>query len=208
MEPVMQLKLVATARDDPDEVNLSGPTIAHHNHSHVFVQSRTCTLCGSSFLLIWLYVPHVLYTIRYITCFATSKSIRSLCSISKSIWYSCPTSDSIRYLHHINNHLPSRTGLAGGCCFDFNRHNEHLFIVGTEEGKIHKCSKAYSGQYLETYEGREGTMDLSSEIYLGLYRWCIMWLITPYNAAIHDTQHVTNVHTFLPIFYVRKQTMN
>lgn len=67
MEPVMQLKLVATTRDDPDEVNLSG--------------------------------------------------------------------------------------LAGGCCFDFNKHNEHLFIVGTEEGKIHKCSKAYSGQYLETYQG-------------------------------------------------------
>jgi len=40
-----------------------------------------------------------------------------------------------------------------GCCFDFNKHNEHLFIVGTEEGKIHKCSKAYSGQYLETYQG-------------------------------------------------------
>lgn len=67
MEPVMQLKLVSNARDDPEEVNLSG--------------------------------------------------------------------------------------LAGGCCFDFNRHNEHLFIVGTEEGKIHKCSKAYSGQYLETYQG-------------------------------------------------------
>ena len=67
MEPVMQLKLVAASKDDPDEVNLSG--------------------------------------------------------------------------------------LAGGCCFDFNRHNEHLFIVGTEEGKIHKCSKAYSGQYLETYQG-------------------------------------------------------
>eukprot|EP00947_MAST-08B_sp_MAST-8B-sp1_P005113 g5113.t1 len=47
----------------------------------------------------------------------------------------------------------SLTGLAGGCCFDFNRTSEHLFIVGTEEGKIHKCSKAYSGQYLETYEG-------------------------------------------------------
>merc|ERR1711991_892339 len=45
------------------------------------------------------------------------------------------------------------SGLAGGCCFDFNRHNELLFIVGTEEGKIHKCSKAYSGQYLETYQG-------------------------------------------------------
>jgi dynein intermediate chain 1, axonemal len=33
------------------------------------------------------------------------------------------------------------SGLAGGCCFSFNKHNEHLFIVGTEEGKIHKCSK-------------------------------------------------------------------
>eukprot|EP00620_Florenciella_sp_RCC1587_P016723 CAMPEP_0182556028 /NCGR_PEP_ID=MMETSP1324-20130603/429_1 /TAXON_ID=236786 /ORGANISM="Florenciella sp., Strain RCC1587" /LENGTH=686 /DNA_ID=CAMNT_0024767851 /DNA_START=37 /DNA_END=2097 /DNA_ORIENTATION=+ len=47
----------------------------------------------------------------------------------------------------------SLSGLAGGCCFDFNRVSEHLFIVGTEEGKIHKCSKAYSGQYLETYIG-------------------------------------------------------
>merc|ERR1711871_960524 len=47
----------------------------------------------------------------------------------------------------------SLSGLAGGCCFDFNRVYEHLFIVGTEEGKIHKCSKAYSGQYLETYVG-------------------------------------------------------
>ena len=43
------------------------------------------------------------------------------------------------------------SGLAGGCCFDFNKVHNHLFIVGTEEGKIHKCSKAYSGQYLETY---------------------------------------------------------
>eukprot|EP00941_MAST-03F_sp_MAST-3F-sp1_P002800 g2800.t1 len=44
----------------------------------------------------------------------------------------------------------SLTGLAGGCCFDFNKRSEHLFVVGTEEGMIHKCSKAYSGQYLET----------------------------------------------------------
>lgn len=44
-------------------------------------------------------------------------------------------------------------GLAGGMCFDFNKFNESLFLVGTEEGKIHLCSKAYAGQYLETYEG-------------------------------------------------------
>jgi len=47
----------------------------------------------------------------------------------------------------------SLTGLAGGLCFDFHRQSEHLFLVGTEEGRIHKCSKAFSGQYLETYEG-------------------------------------------------------
>ena len=44
-------------------------------------------------------------------------------------------------------------GLAGGMCFDFNKYDTNLFLVGTEEGKIHLCSKAYSGQYIRTYEG-------------------------------------------------------
>jgi len=43
--------------------------------------------------------------------------------------------------------------LAGGCSFDFNKASDHLFVVGTEEGRIHKCSKAYNSQYLETYKG-------------------------------------------------------
>jgi dynein intermediate chain 1 len=45
------------------------------------------------------------------------------------------------------------TGFAGGLCFDFHKTMEFLFLVGTEEGRIHKCSKAYSSQYLETYDG-------------------------------------------------------
>ncbi|CAK90422.1 unnamed protein product (macronuclear) [Paramecium tetraurelia] len=44
-------------------------------------------------------------------------------------------------------------GLACGLCFDFNKFEPHIFLVGTEEGKIHKCSRAYSGQYQETYIG-------------------------------------------------------
>ena len=36
-------------------------------------------------------------------------------------------------------------GLAGGMCFDFNKFNDQLFLVGTEEGKIHLCSLAYAG---------------------------------------------------------------
>lgn len=47
----------------------------------------------------------------------------------------------------------SLTGLAGGSCFDFNPHDPHLFLVGTEEGGLHLASKAYSGQYLATYQG-------------------------------------------------------
>jgi len=44
-------------------------------------------------------------------------------------------------------------GFACGLCFDFNKFEPHVFIVGTEEGKIHRCSRAFSGQYLDTYEG-------------------------------------------------------
>jgi dynein intermediate chain 1 len=47
----------------------------------------------------------------------------------------------------------SLVGLAGGSCFDFHATSEHLFIVGTEEGRIHKCSKAYNSQYLDSYSG-------------------------------------------------------
>ena len=43
--------------------------------------------------------------------------------------------------------------LAGGCCIDFNKAQDHLFVVGTEEGRVHKCSTAYNSQYLQTYAG-------------------------------------------------------
>jgi dynein intermediate chain 1 len=42
--------------------------------------------------------------------------------------------------------------LGCGTCFDFNKQQDHLFLVGTEEGKVHKCSKAYNNQFLDTYD--------------------------------------------------------
>ncbi|PAA59979.1 hypothetical protein BOX15_Mlig007387g1 [Macrostomum lignano] len=42
--------------------------------------------------------------------------------------------------------------LASGTTFDFHREASHLFLVGTEEGKVFKCSTAYSSQYLQTYD--------------------------------------------------------
>ncbi len=48
-------------------------------------------------------------------------------------------------LNNIENDEESTLiGLACGLCFDFNKFEPHIFLVGTEEGKIHKCSRAYS----------------------------------------------------------------
>lgn len=42
--------------------------------------------------------------------------------------------------------------LHGGTCFDFNPATKHIFIVGSEDGKLHQCSKAYNSQYLSSYD--------------------------------------------------------
>jgi len=44
---------------------------------------------------------------------------------------------------------------ASGSCFDFNQHIDNVFVVGTEEGNIFKCSTSYNKQYLMTYEGHQ-----------------------------------------------------
>ena len=44
------------------------------------------------------------------------------------------------------------TSLGCGTAFDFHKSIDYLFLVGTEEGKIHKCSKAYSSKYLGTFD--------------------------------------------------------
>jgi dynein intermediate chain 1 len=42
--------------------------------------------------------------------------------------------------------------MAGGSCIDFKPTNPDIFLVGTEEGQIHKCSKAYNSQYVLSFE--------------------------------------------------------
>ncbi|KAK5934349.1 hypothetical protein CgunFtcFv8_014754 [Champsocephalus gunnari] len=50
-------------------------------------------------------------------------------------------------------------GIACGTSFDFHKQIDYLFLVGTEEGKIHKCSKTYSSQFLETYNAHSMAVD-------------------------------------------------
>ncbi|XP_060746289.1 dynein, axonemal, intermediate chain 1, paralog 2 [Tachysurus vachellii] len=48
---------------------------------------------------------------------------------------------------------------ACGTSFDFHKKIDYLFLVGTEEGKIHKCSKFYSSQFLQTYTAHSLSVD-------------------------------------------------
>ena len=43
--------------------------------------------------------------------------------------------------------------LASGLCFDFSTFDGFRFLVGTEEGNIHCCSRAYTGEYQFTFDG-------------------------------------------------------
>ncbi|XP_069737048.1 dynein axonemal intermediate chain 1-like [Phaenicophaeus curvirostris] len=46
-----------------------------------------------------------------------------------------------------------------GTSFDFHKKIDYLFLVGTEEGKIYKCSKYYSRQFLDVFEAHHMAVD-------------------------------------------------
>lgn len=45
---------------------------------------------------------------------------------------------------------------AGGLSFDFNTRDSNIYIAGTEDGHIHRCSCSYNEQFLESYFGHTG----------------------------------------------------
>ncbi|XP_014378945.2 WD repeat-containing protein 78 isoform X3 [Alligator sinensis] len=45
---------------------------------------------------------------------------------------------------------------APGMCFDFHPKDTNIYLAGTEEGHIHKCSCSYNEQFLETYRAHKG----------------------------------------------------
>jgi WD40 repeat protein len=46
--------------------------------------------------------------------------------------------------------------LTGGTTFDFSKQDERVYIAGTEDGYIHRCSTSYSEQYMMSYSGHMG----------------------------------------------------
>ncbi|KAG8537874.1 hypothetical protein GDO81_023655, partial [Engystomops pustulosus] len=45
---------------------------------------------------------------------------------------------------------------APGMCFDFLPTDPNIYLAGTEEGHIHKCSCSYNEQFLDTYRAHKG----------------------------------------------------
>nr|XP_020661750.1 WD repeat-containing protein 78 [Pogona vitticeps] len=78
---------------------------------------------------------------------------------------------------------------APGLAFDFHPKDTNIYMVGTEEGYIHKCSCSYNEQYLETYRGHKGPVykiawnPFSTEVFLSCSAdWSIiLWR--------HDSTH-------------------
>jgi len=45
---------------------------------------------------------------------------------------------------------------SSGFCVDFPRHDPTTYLVGTEDGLVHRCSTSYVESYLDTYYGHSG----------------------------------------------------
>jgi len=41
-------------------------------------------------------------------------------------------------------------------CFDFHSTDGNIYLAGTEEGNVHRCSCSYNEQFMETYIGHKG----------------------------------------------------
>lgn len=48
--------------------------------------------------------------------------------------------------------------LSCGLCIDFHSADSNVYFVGTDEGVVHRCSKSYKEQYLESYFGHSGSV--------------------------------------------------
>ena len=51
----------------------------------------------------------------------------------------------------IDNNFVTFSNQDGGRCVAFNPGNDTIFLVGTDEGLIYKCTTEYSSKFLGTY---------------------------------------------------------
>ncbi|KAM9326967.1 dynein axonemal intermediate chain 4 [Gastrophryne carolinensis] len=92
---------------------------------------------------------------------------------------------------------------APGMCFDFLPTDSNIYLAGTEEGHIHKCSCSYNEQFLDTYKAHKGPvyklawspfcpdvfLSCSADWFIHLWRQDILKPVLTFSAttnAVHD----------------------
>jgi acetone carboxylase gamma subunit len=68
---------------------------------------------------------------------------------------------------------------------------EHLFVVGTEEGRIHKCSKDYNS-HLQTYEVTQ-IINVNVNANHNLQSYQLPESISPSPSALRETSAKNNL---------------
>ncbi|CAF0742012.1 unnamed protein product [Adineta steineri] len=56
----------------------------------------------------------------------------------------------------LNNNDGNFSNSVGGLCFDIRANDKTIYLCGTDEGVIHRCSMIYNEKYLESYIGHIG----------------------------------------------------
>uniref|UniRef100_A0A674NSC7 Dynein, axonemal, intermediate chain 1, paralog 1 n=1 Tax=Takifugu rubripes TaxID=31033 RepID=A0A674NSC7_TAKRU len=84
-----------------------------------------------------------------------------------------------------------------GTSFDFHKQIDHLFLVGTEDGKIHKCSKTYSNQLLKSYDAHNMAVDAVkwNHFHSGVFISCSSdWTVKVWDHAAHTPLFIFDLH--------------
>uniref|UniRef100_A0A8B9TWY9 Dynein axonemal intermediate chain 1 n=1 Tax=Anas platyrhynchos TaxID=8839 RepID=A0A8B9TWY9_ANAPL len=88
--------------------------------------------------------------------------------------------------------------LGCGTSFDFHKKIDYLFLVGTEEGKIYKCSKCYSSQFLDVFEAHHMAVDSVSwnPYHLKVFISCSSdWTVKIWDHTIKTPMFIYDLHS-------------
>ena len=72
--------------------------------------------------------------------------------VKTALWYTDTLNITFSKTLHNFSEEDTKTNLRdGGRCVAFNPNDDTMFLVGTDEGLIYKCTTEYSSRFLETY---------------------------------------------------------
>ncbi|PHJ19260.1 wd g-beta repeat-containing protein [Cystoisospora suis] len=91
------------------------------------------------------------WTMKKVLERTTMMSIKHVSNPCVKVTWNSPggaqTNDTVVFMH------------ASGLCIDISDQDPSTYVIGTDEGLIHRCSTSYNEQYLDTYLGHTGPVN-------------------------------------------------